>query len=229
MQPARTARAYRIADRLFELSLARGARMAIGFPLDATTIPLCLGRSLSIAADRLKRSGSRINLICATGRLAKVYTVTECPDELCCPPHLTRNFPTRGGSQDPLCSCLYRLGSTVSLGRSSQCWVRSIDKGRTLCVHCLVDFRFADEKNRRLAETRGVTFEDVIEAIAEYGVLAEYQHPNQQKYPGQRVMVVRIGNYPHCVPFSVDGETICLKTVYPGRRFRYLIEGERHG
>jgi hypothetical protein len=45
----------------------------------------------------------------------------------------------------------------------------------------------------------------------------------------QRIMVVRINNYPHCVPFSIDGETIDLKTVYPSRRFRYLIEGERDG
>jgi uncharacterized DUF497 family protein len=92
-----------------------------------------------------------------------------------------------------------------------------------------MEFRFSDEKNRRLLETRGVTFEDVIEAIAIHGVLAEYEHPNQEKYPGQRIMVVRINDYPHCVPFSVDGEMIDLKTVYPSRRFRYLIEGERDG
>ena len=59
-----------------------------------------------------------------------------------------------------------------------------------------MNFRFTDEKNRRLSEMRGVTFENVIEAIAEHGVLAEYEHPNQEKYPGQRIMVVRINNYP---------------------------------
>ena len=90
-----------------------------------------------------------------------------------------------------------------------------------------MNFRFSDEKNRRLSQRRGVTFEDAIEAIAEYGVLAEYEHPNQEKYPGQRVMVVRINDYPYCVPFSVDGDTLDLKTVYPSRRFRYLLEGER--
>ena len=87
-------------------------------------------------------------------------------------------------------------------------------------------FLFNEEKNRLLLKTRAVTFNDVIEAIAEYGVLKEYEHPNQQRYPGQRIMIVRINNYPHCVPFCVDGETIELKTVYPSRRFRHLIEGE---
>ena len=63
-----------------------------------------------------------------------------------------------------------------------------------------MNFRFSDEKNRRLSETRRVTFEDVIEAIAEHGVLAEYGHPNQEKYPGQRIMVVRINDYPTVCP-----------------------------
>ncbi len=80
-----------------------------------------------------------------------------------------------------------------------------------------------------MSEARGVTFEDVIDAIAEHGVLAEYEHPDQQKYPGQRVMVVRINDNPHCVPFSIDGESIDLKTVYPSRRFRHLVEGDKHG
>ena len=90
-----------------------------------------------------------------------------------------------------------------------------------------MDFRFSEYKNRQLLETRGITFEDVIEAIAENGVLAEFENPNQQNYPRQRIMVVEINDYPHCVPFSIAGETIDLKTVYPSRRFRYLIKGDQ--
>jgi len=90
-----------------------------------------------------------------------------------------------------------------------------------------MNFRFSEDKNRQLSETRGITFEDVIEAIAENGVIAEFENPNQRNYPGQRIMVVEINDYPHCVPFSIDGETIDLKTVYPSRRFRYLIKGDQ--
>ena len=90
-------------------------------------------------------------------------------------------------------------------------------------------YRFSDEKNQQLAKARGITFEDAIEAVAEYGVLAEFENPNQRDYPGQRIMVVSIDNYRHCVPFSIDGETIELKTVYPSRKFRYLIEGDKDG
>ncbi len=90
-------------------------------------------------------------------------------------------------------------------------------------------FRFSEEKNRQLAKTRGITFDDVIESIAENGVLAEFENPNQRDYPGQRIMVVNIDNYPHSVPFSIDGGSIDLKTVYPSRKFRYLIEGDKDG
>ena len=57
--------------------------------------------------------------------------------------------------------------------------------------------------------------DDVIEAIAEHGILMEYENPNQEKYPGQRIIVVRIDDYPYCVPFSFDGDVVDLKTVYP--------------
>jgi hypothetical protein len=42
----------------------------------------------------------------------------------------------------------------------------------------------------------------------------------------QRILVVNIHGYPHCVPYSLDGDTIEMKTVYPSRRLRFLIKGE---
>ena len=89
-----------------------------------------------------------------------------------------------------------------------------------------MEYRFSEAKNQILAASRGVSFDDAIEAIAEYGILMEYENPNQEKYPGQRIMVVRINDYPYCVHFSVDGSAVNLKTVYPNRRFRHLLEGD---
>ncbi len=65
----------------------------------------------------------------------------------------------------------------------------------------------------------------VIEAIAEKGLLAEFEHPNRQKYPNQRVFVVEIDGYAYCVPYFMDGNLCVLKTIYPSRRFKHLIEG----
>ncbi len=72
---------------------------------------------------------------------------------------------------------------------------------------------------------RGVTFPMVIEAIAEKGILLDFPHPNQERYPGQRVLVVELNGYAYCVPYAINGDTWFLKTIYPSRRFKYLLEG----
>lgn len=86
-------------------------------------------------------------------------------------------------------------------------------------------FDFSQEKNELLFKNRGVTFYEVIESIAENGILLNFDHPNKEKYPNQKVFVVNIDNYAYCVPYVVDGDTWFLKTIYPNRKFKYLIEG----
>lgn len=55
--------------------------------------------------------------------------------------------------------------------------------------------RWNPEKNELLKATRNVSFEQVEEIMRREEVLDDYEHPNQEKYPGQRVMVVRINGY----------------------------------
>lgn len=86
-------------------------------------------------------------------------------------------------------------------------------------------FAYDEEKNEKLFSHRGVTFEMAIEAIVEKGVLLNFDHPNQEKYPRQKVMVVDIGGYAYCVPYAIDGDTWFLKTVYPSRKFKHLVQG----
>jgi hypothetical protein len=89
-----------------------------------------------------------------------------------------------------------------------------------------VDFDFDSDKDQLLINTRGVSFVDAIAAIEEKGVLLDFPHPNSEKYPGQHILVVNIGGYAYCVPYEAKGETLRLKTVYPSRKFKHLIEGE---
>jgi len=91
-----------------------------------------------------------------------------------------------------------------------------------------VDYAFDPEKDELLLRTRGVGFHDVIEAIAERGILLDFDHPDQSKYPGQKVLVVEIGGYTYCVPYVVDQNTWFLKTIYPNRKFKHLLGGETH-
>lgn len=90
-----------------------------------------------------------------------------------------------------------------------------------------MEFDFNQEKNDLLFKKRGVTFYNIIESIAENGILLNFDHPNQGKYPGQKILVVNIGGYAYCVPYAIEGDKWFLKTIYPSRKFRYLIGGNK--
>jgi len=92
-----------------------------------------------------------------------------------------------------------------------------------------MEFVFDEEKNKRLFLLRSVTFPMIIEAIAEKGILLNFDHPNQHKYPNQKVLLVNLNNYAYCVPYQIEGDTWFLKTIYPSRRFKYLIRGGSNG
>lgn len=79
-------------------------------------------------------------------------------------------------------------------------------------------FDWSEEKNRQLKESRGVGFEDVVTAFREKGVVDVIDHPNQQKYRGQKIMFLIINDYVHAAPYIEGGDKIFLKTVYPSRQ-----------
>ena len=79
-------------------------------------------------------------------------------------------------------------------------------------------FDWSEEKNEWLKDKRKISFEDVMHAIEEGGLLNIEMHPNQKKYPGQQMLTVHIGGYAYNVPFVEDDEKLFLKTVIPSRK-----------
>lgn len=79
-------------------------------------------------------------------------------------------------------------------------------------------FRWSLEKNDVLKKERGVSFESMVVAIEGSGLLDILAHPNEQKYPRQRVLVVAHDCYAYLVPFVEEGEYFFLKTVLPSRK-----------
>lgn len=55
-------------------------------------------------------------------------------------------------------------------------------------------------------------------------VLDTIEHPNQDRYPGQKIALVRIDDYVYLVPYVENDEEIFLKTIIPSRKAsnRYL-------
>lgn len=79
-------------------------------------------------------------------------------------------------------------------------------------------YQWDPEKDLKLKKERKVSFEQVILHVEQGDVLDILEHKNQEKYQGQKVMVIRMGDYAYLVPFVEDEKTIILKTVIPSRK-----------
>lgn len=88
-----------------------------------------------------------------------------------------------------------------------------------------MDFDWNVDKNELLKETRGVSFEMVLEEIFEGRILEDSPHPNSQKYPNQNIFVVKINEYCYLVPYVYNTEIIFLKTIIPSRKMMKKYKG----
>jgi uncharacterized DUF497 family protein len=79
-------------------------------------------------------------------------------------------------------------------------------------------FRWDNEKNEWLKQNRGVCFEEVVILMEREDVLETIEHPNQDKYPGQKIAIIRIENYAYLVPYIQESDEIFLKTIIPSRK-----------
>ncbi|WP_029461513.1 BrnT family toxin [Serpentinimonas barnesii] len=78
--------------------------------------------------------------------------------------------------------------------------------------------RWPSDKNALLKAERGVSFEDVTVALSAGALLEILEHPNPQRYPRQRIMVVAIRRYAYLVPFIEESDHYFLKTIIPSRK-----------
>lgn len=73
-------------------------------------------------------------------------------------------------------------------------------------------------KNEKLRRERQVSFEEVAACIQNGGLLDIVDHPRQDKYPGQKLLVVALRGYACLVPFAEAEDHFFLKTVIPSRK-----------
>ena len=81
------------------------------------------------------------------------------------------------------------------------------------------------EKNRVLKTERGISFEEVVFHIMAGDLLDNFEHPNQARYPGQRVHAVAIEGYIYLVSFIETEDEVCLKTIIPSRKATRQYKG----
>jgi len=91
-------------------------------------------------------------------------------------------------------------------------------------------FAWDEEKNAKLRKERGIGFEDIVFHIERGNLLDILEHPNADRYAGQRIFIVRREGYVYLVPFVEDEHTVFLKTIIPSRKAtkEYLGEESDH-
>jgi len=81
------------------------------------------------------------------------------------------------------------------------------------------------DKNDLLRTERGISFEDIVLNIQPGNEVDIFEHPNQERYPGQKISVVLVERYAYLVPFIESEEEIFLKTIIPSRKATKLYIG----
>ncbi len=88
-----------------------------------------------------------------------------------------------------------------------------------------------EEKNLSLIEERGISFEEILEDIKNGKILDCVDHPNQKKYPGQKILIVEHQGYCYLVPYLKKDNVFFFMTIIPSRKKtkEYLKKGGKNG
>lgn len=79
-------------------------------------------------------------------------------------------------------------------------------------------YNWNTDKNEQLMKERGVSFERVVILLNQGHLLDVIAHPNQERYPHQRMFILEMDGYCYLVPFVEHDEEIFLKTIIPSRK-----------
>lgn len=84
-------------------------------------------------------------------------------------------------------------------------------------------YDFDSEKNKKLIESRGISFEEIISILERKGPLDIISHYNNN-YVHQKIYVVELRSYIYLIPFVKEKNKIFLKTIFPHRKMtrKYL-------
>jgi hypothetical protein len=88
-------------------------------------------------------------------------------------------------------------------------------------------YEWSTEKSKQLKIRYGISFEEILKEIKQGNVLQTISHPNQKRYPSQKIMIIRIVDYIYAVPYKEDEQKRFLKTLYPSRKLTKKFLKER--
>jgi len=86
-------------------------------------------------------------------------------------------------------------------------------------------FEWDDKKSLKLKRERNISFEEIAYIINSGGLIDIIDHPNQEKYPNQKLLIVNINGYIWVVPAERRGNRLRLITAYPSRKWTKVYLG----
>lgn len=92
----------------------------------------------------------------------------------------------------------------------------------------MLKYSWNEDKNKLLKQTRGISFEQVVDAINNGHILDRLKHANPNKYKNQKILIIQINNYAYCIPYIQQKQHIFFKTIYASRKHtkKYLYHKE---
>lgn len=88
-------------------------------------------------------------------------------------------------------------------------------------------FAWESEKNQKLIEERGISFEDAVYFLNNGGFIDDVAHTNTEKYSNQRVFYVNIEDYIYLMPYVENDDEVFLKTIIPSRKATKKYLGDK--
>ncbi|MCA0388209.1 MAG: toxin [Bacteroidetes bacterium] len=88
-------------------------------------------------------------------------------------------------------------------------------------------FNWNKEKNLKLKIERDISFETILLQIENGNLLDILEHPNKDKYPDQKILVVEYQSYAYLVPLIESEEEYFLKTIIPSRKATKQYLGDK--
>ena len=93
-----------------------------------------------------------------------------------------------------------------------------------------IRYEWNSEKNELLKKLRNISFEKIIFHLSQGDIWKISDHPDQKKYPDQKIYFVIIDDYIYLVPYIEKEDIIFLKTIIPSRKatknYKQEIEGQ---
>lgn len=88
-------------------------------------------------------------------------------------------------------------------------------------------FEWDPEKNEQLKKEREISFERIIFHLSQGGLWKIAAHPDQKRYPEQKIYFVVVENYIYIVLHIKENDQIFLKTIIPSRKATRDYEKEK--